>query len=120
MKMLTAAAGVVLALAACSSSLTVPQLTGCVSDAEARALLTRTDARIVKVVCAGSDWAMASYTYTMANGARDQPGEAVLARYDGSWHALVQGVSVQELCTPAVKEQLAKAPSPIKELGAKC
>lgn len=120
MKMLSAAVGVVFALAACSSSVALPQLTGCVSDADATALLTRTDAKIVKVVCAGSDWAMASYTYTMANGSRNQPGEAVLTRYDGSWRALVQGVSVQELCTPAVKEQLTKAPSPIKELATKC
>ncbi len=109
-----------LVLAACSTSMSLPQFTGCVSDAEAQKLITRTDATLKQVVCAGSDWAMVTYTYTTSAGKKDEPGEAILTRYDGVWRALVQGISVQELCTPTVKDQLAKAPSPIKELTAKC
>ncbi len=121
MKILSvAAATVVLALAGCSSSFTIPSVTGCISDADAQKLITRTDAKLKQVICAGSDWALATYTYTTGTGKKDEPGEAVLTKYDGSWRALVQGVSVQELCTPTVKEQIAKAPSPIKELTAKC
>lgn len=110
----------ILALSACSGSLSVPQLTGCISDAEAATLLTRTDAKLGTIVCAGSDWALATYTYTSSSGKQGENGEAILAKYDGAWRALVQGVSVQELCTPTVKDQLAKAPSPIKELASKC
>ena len=119
--MLAAAAAVMMAgLAGCTSSFTMPQLTGCISDADAQALITRTDAKLGRVVCGGSDWAVATYTYPTSTGKHDEPGEAVLAKVEGTWRALVQGVSVQEICTPAVKEQLAKAPSPIKELTSKC
>ncbi len=108
-----------LALAGCDTS-SLPTLTGCISDADAQGLLTRTDAKLGRVVCAGDDWAMATYTYTTANGKTGEPGEAVLVRYDGTWHALVQGVSTQEICTPTVKEQIEKAPSPINELSKQC
>jgi hypothetical protein len=115
-----AVAALLAGLTACSGTLTVPQLTGCIADADAQKLLTRTEAKLDRVVCAGSDWAVASYTYTAGTGKKNEPAEAILAKYDGQWRALVQGVSVQELCTPAVKEQVAKAPSPIKELTGKC
>ncbi len=115
-----AAAVVMVSLSGCSETGGLPQLTGCISDAEARSLITRTDATLKRVGCVGSDWAVATFTYTTANGKKDEPGEAILTKYDGAWRALVQGVSVQELCTPAVKEQVSKAPSPIKELTRKC
>ena len=82
--MLAAAAAVMMAgLAGCTSSFTMPQLTGCISDADAQALITRTDAKLGRVVCGGSDWAVATYTYTTSTGKHDEPGEAVLAKVDG-------------------------------------
>ena len=105
-------------LTACSGGL--PQVSGCVDNATVQGLLTKKDAAVKSVVCAGSDWAMASFTYTNTDGATGRNGEAVFYKADGKWNVLVQGVDPQELCTPSVKERLAKAPSPIKEIGNAC